>query len=121
MKKKAIDNFFNNMMLLKSGRELDLYKSLIDATFERICSALLKKQRGEEVWYDGTNDLSVEERNNTEIEFAGNMNVMEGQSKHWIEPFRAKIHLADEASDLVVEIQCGEFRASGNLYDIYGY
>lgn len=89
MKKDAIDKFFNNIVLARDGSTIDLYESSIDATFERICAALLKNQRGDAVWHDGTSDLSIQKQNAKEIEFSGSMNVMEGQTKHWIEPFRA--------------------------------
>lgn len=121
MKKEAIDRLFNNIMLLKDGATIDLFESSIDATFERICAAILKDQRGEEIWYDGTNDLSILRQNASEIEFKGSMNVMEGQSKHWIEPFSAKVIFSAIAADCNVSIACGDYESSGNLYKIFGY
>ena len=121
MKKEAIDRFFNNITQMRNGATVDLYESSVDATFERICAAILKNQRGEEIWYDGTSDLSIQRQNVNVIEFKGSMNVMKGQAKHWIEPFHAKVHFSEIASDCIVSVACGGYESSGNLYKIFGF
>lgn len=121
MKKVAIDRFFNNILLIKNGATVDLFESSVDATFERICSAILKNHRTEGIWYDGTSDLSILKQDAKKIEFKGSMNVMEGQRKHWIEPFSAKVYFSDKAADCIICIVCGEYESSGNLYEMFGY
>lgn len=121
MKKDAVDRFFKNIELIKDGATIDLYESSIDASFERICAALLKKQRGHEIWYDGTSDLTIVRKNAKEIEFKGNMHVMEGQKRHWVEPFHANVASSKVAADCVVSVVCGDYESSGKLYEMFGY
>ena len=118
MKREAIDRFIGNMAQLDKGVELNLYESSIDATFERICAALLK-ERDDEIWYDGTSDLVFE--NNKTLNFKGKMHVMEGQKKHWTETFMAEVSVTSTPSHCYVKIVCGEHEGAGNLYDLYGF
>lgn len=121
MKKEALDEFIGKMKILKEGTEIDLYGSSIDAAFERICFAMLKEQRGAKIWYDGTGDLSCEKTGDQKLVFKGNMHVMEGQKKHWIEPFSAEVSVTSNPSHCDLTVACGEYKSSGNLYNTFGY
>ena len=121
MKKEALDRFIENVFILNDGIDINLYSSSIDAAFERICSALLKEQRGVKIWYDGTGDLRCEKNGDRKLVFSGNMHVMEGQSKHWIEPFSAEVSVTSIPSHCDVTVTCGEYKSSGNLYRAFGY
>ena len=116
-----LDRFIENMRSLIAGVDMDLYSSSVDATFERICGALLKKQRGDKVWYDGTGDLSYEISDRKTLIFTGNMHVMEGQTKHWVEPFTAEVSLTSSYSHCDVTVICSGYKSSENLYHTFGY
>ena len=121
MKKDALDRFIENMRSLIVGVDIDLYSSSVDAVFERICGALLKEQRGDKVWYDGTGDLSCKIGDRNTLIFTGKMHVMEGQTKHWVEPFTAEVTLTSSYSHCDVTVICGGYKSSGNLYRTFGY
>jgi len=117
---EAIDRFVDNMVLLNEGADVDFYKSSIDAAFERICGALLK-ERSDTIWYDGTGDLSCEKIDNQVLVFKGNMHVMDGQKKHWREPFVAEVTLSSDQKSCYVSVSCGEYSSTGNLHETFGY
>ena len=119
MNKDSIDKFVENMNLLGEGTDINLYNRSIDSAFERICGELLKEQRGDKIWYDGTGDLSFEKISSQNLIFKGNMHVMEGQKRHWQEPFVAEVTFSSDPSDCNVLISCGEYKSSGNLYDTF--
>jgi len=121
MKKSGLDKFIENMMSLHNGSIIDLYDSSIDAAFERLCGAMLKNQRGELIWYDGTNDLEFEKKQSQKLLFKGTMHVAEGQKKHWKEPFSAEVTVGEKPKDCNVSIKCGAFDSSSNLYVLFGY
>lgn len=119
MQKQAIEKFHRNLCTLFDGKKVNLYASSIDATLERICSALFKSIRGEAIWYDGTSDLTASILKDGELIFRGTMNVMEGQKKHWTEQLTVITKATAKASECEVSVNCGEYQASGNIYDLF--
>lgn len=119
MRLAAIEKFIEHVELLLNAVEVDLYDS-IDSSFEYIGGALFRESRDNRIWYDGTGDLSVKKRKKNQLEFAGNMHVMDEQKGCWKEPFFARV--TDKRctkQGVVVFVRIGEFEAEGNLDELY--
>ena len=90
MASEAIQKFISNIERLIAGEPVDLYKSFVNATLERIGTALHYNFREPGIWYDGSSDLIARKRKAKQIEFSGTMWVMQDK-KSWREPFIAII------------------------------
>lgn len=119
MKKSAVDRFVANMRKLCDGEIIDFYESSVDSMFEYVCSALLSELRDDSVWYDGTANLRLVSNVDNILTFEGDMNVMYSQSKHWLEPFRARVHTVANDDNFVVEIVCDKYQSSGRIYTMF--
>jgi len=119
MRLAAIEKFIEHVELLLSGVDVDLYDS-IDSCFEYIAGTLLGKLRGNSIWYDGTGDLTFKKRKKNQLEFFGNMHVMEEQTGCCKEPFYARVtDRRCTKQGVVVFVRIGEYEAEGRLDEFY--
>ena len=119
MKQSAIQNFSDNISKLLNGDKIDLYESLIDSSFEYIAAEILSSQLDEEVWFDGTDDLTSRILSEDTIEFSGTMKVYRGQDNFWDDNFTAKVTYNHTRNDSMLIYVCiGELEAEDDLYKI---
>lgn len=119
MRLAAIEKFIEHIEQLLNGVDVDLYDS-IDSTFEYVAGSLLGKIRDGGIWYDGTGDLTVKKKKKNQLEFSGNMHVMQEQKNCWKEPFIARV--TDKRctkQGVIVFVRIGEYEAEGNLDELY--
>ncbi|MCW9017393.1 MAG: hypothetical protein OQJ89_10540 [Kangiellaceae bacterium] len=115
----AVEKFIEHIELLLNGTEVDLYDS-IDSSFEYIAGALLGKLRDNGIWYDGTGDLTFKKRKLNQLDFSGNMHVMNEQKECWKEPFFARV--TDKRctkQGVIVFVRIGEYEAEGELIELF--